>query len=105
MGQPHGHHARLEAARAAHLALSHALAHGRSRLELRTRRARRARSNPRRSLFARALRARDPNYTGKVTVPVLWDKRQDTLVSNESADMLRMLNSAFDAFSANQTDY
>lgn len=52
-------------------------------------------------LYARA----DPNYTGKVTVPVLWDKRQDTLVSNESADMLRMLNSAFDAFSANQTDY
>lgn len=39
----------------------------------------------------------DPAYTGRVTVPVLWDKRQGTIVSNESAEIIRMLNSAFDA--------
>lgn len=37
-----------------------------------------------------------PDYTGRVTVPVLWDKEQSAIVSNESADIIRMLNSAFD---------
>ena len=37
----------------------------------------------------------DPAYTGRVTVPVLWDKETGTIVSNESADIIRMLNSAF----------
>lgn len=36
-----------------------------------------------------------PDYTGRVTVPVLWDKTRSTIVSNESADIIRMLNSAF----------
>jgi putative glutathione S-transferase len=36
-----------------------------------------------------------PDYTGRVTVPVLWDKRRNTIVANESADIIRMLNSAF----------
>ncbi len=40
----------------------------------------------------------DPTYTGRATVPVLWDKKIRTIVSNESADILRMLNTAFDAF-------
>ncbi|HZH27873.1 MAG TPA: glutathione S-transferase family protein [Azospirillaceae bacterium] len=40
----------------------------------------------------------DPGYTGRVTVPVLWDRKQGTIVSNESAEIIRMLNSAFDAF-------
>lgn len=38
----------------------------------------------------------NPRYTGRVTVPMLWDKRQQRIVSNESADILRMFNSAFD---------
>jgi putative glutathione S-transferase len=38
----------------------------------------------------------DPSYTGRVTVPVLWDKREGTIVSNESSEIIRMLNSAFD---------
>lgn len=38
----------------------------------------------------------DPKYSGRVTVPVLWDKRQNTIVSNESAEIIRMFNSAFD---------
>jgi glutathionyl-hydroquinone reductase len=38
----------------------------------------------------------DPHYTGHVTVSVLWDKHQDTIVSNESADIIRMFNSAFE---------
>ncbi|GJD88915.1 Glutathionyl-hydroquinone reductase YqjG [Methylobacterium hispanicum] len=39
----------------------------------------------------------DPHYTGRVTVPVLWDKRRGTIVSNESAEIIRMLNDAFGA--------
>ncbi len=39
-----------------------------------------------------------PDYTGRVTVPVLWDKRTGTIVNNESAEILRMLNREFDAF-------
>jgi putative glutathione S-transferase len=37
----------------------------------------------------------DPHYTGRATVPVLWDKQRGTMVNNESADILRMLNSGF----------
>jgi putative glutathione S-transferase len=37
----------------------------------------------------------DPHYTGRATVPVLWDKQRETIVNNESADILRMLNSGF----------
>lgn len=37
----------------------------------------------------------DPSYSGRVTVPVLWDKRDGTIVSNESSEIIRMLNSAF----------
>ncbi|MEH3144691.1 MAG: glutathione S-transferase family protein [Methylobacterium frigidaeris] len=39
--------------------------------------------------------AADPHYTGRVTVPVLWDKARGTIVSNESAEIVRMLNAAF----------
>ena len=38
----------------------------------------------------------DPHYSGRVTVPVLWDKQTQTIVSNESAEIIRMLNEAFD---------
>jgi putative glutathione S-transferase len=38
----------------------------------------------------------DPNYSGRVTVPVLWDRKEETIVSNESAEIIRMLNAAFD---------
>lgn len=47
----------------------------------------------------------DPQYSGRVTVPVLWDKTQKTIVSNESADIIRMLNSAFDDLGAKAGDY
>ncbi|MEO0424532.1 MAG: glutathione S-transferase family protein [Pseudomonadota bacterium] len=50
------------------------------------------------------LRA-DPTMTGRVTVPILWDKVRDTLVSNESADIIRMLGSAFDGVGANDRDF
>lgn len=45
------------------------------------------------------------DYTGRVTVPVLWDKQQNCPVSNESADIIRMFNSAFDNVGAKQGDY
>ncbi|MDH5823912.1 glutathione S-transferase family protein [Luteimonas sp. RD2P54] len=47
----------------------------------------------------------DPGYTGRVTVPVLWDKRTGRIVSNESADIIRMFNSAFDGVGAAAGDY
>jgi glutathionyl-hydroquinone reductase len=47
----------------------------------------------------------DPAYTGRVTVPVLWDKQRNTIVSNESAEIIRMLNSAFDAAGAVPGDF
>ena len=47
----------------------------------------------------------DPDYSGIVTVPVLWDKRRNTIVNNESSEIIRMLNSAFSAFTDNDDDY
>jgi putative glutathione S-transferase len=49
--------------------------------------------------------AANPTYTGRVTVPVLWDKVHATIVNNESAEILRMLNSAFDGIGAAPGDY
>ena len=46
-----------------------------------------------------------PDYTGRVTVPVLWDKQRQTIVSNESADIIRMFNSAFDGITGNTLDF
>lgn len=47
----------------------------------------------------------DPSYSGRVTVPILWDTKKETIVSNESADIIRMLNYAFDALGAKKGDY
>lgn len=46
-----------------------------------------------------------PDYTGRVTVPVLWDKHTGSIVSNESSEIIRMLNSAFDGVGARAGDY
>lgn len=45
-----------------------------------------------------------PDYTGRVTVPLLWDKQQQRIVSNESADIIRMLNGAFNGITGNTLD-
>ncbi|MFD2738161.1 glutathione S-transferase family protein [Sulfitobacter aestuarii] len=50
------------------------------------------------------LRA-DQEASGRVTVPVLWDRKQDTIVSNESAEIIRMFNNAFDGITGNDGDY
>ena len=47
----------------------------------------------------------DPHYTGRVSVPVLWDKKRRTIVNNESSEIIRIFNSAFDAFTEVRTDY
>ncbi len=54
-----------------------------------------------RDLYIRA----DPKVSTRVTVPVLWDRERATIVSNESADIIRMFNSAFDALTDNHHDY
>ena len=45
------------------------------------------------------------DYSGIITVPVLWDKKQKTIVNNESSEIIRMFNSAFDALTHNKDDY
>jgi putative glutathione S-transferase len=47
----------------------------------------------------------NPGYTGRVTVPVLWDKQRQTIVNNESSEIIRMLNSAFNGLTGNEDDY
>jgi putative glutathione S-transferase len=47
----------------------------------------------------------EPHYTGRVTVPVLWDKATGTIVNNESSEIIRMFNSAFDACGATEGDF
>jgi putative glutathione S-transferase len=52
-------------------------------------------------LYTRA----DPAYSGRVTVPVLWDKERSTIVSNESAEIIRMFNRAFDGLGAASANF
>lgn len=47
----------------------------------------------------------DPKYSGRVTVPVLWDRKTNTIVSNESSEIIRMFNSAFNELTGNTDDY
>ncbi|NDW15510.1 glutathione S-transferase family protein [Alteromonas genovensis] len=47
----------------------------------------------------------DPDITTRVTVPILWDKKLNTIVNNESADIIRILNSDFNALTGNYDDY
>ncbi|MBR5495153.1 MAG: glutathione S-transferase C-terminal domain-containing protein, partial [Psychrobacter sp.] len=49
--------------------------------------------------------AAKPDYTGRVTVPVLWDKETNTIVSNESSEIIRMFNSAFDEVGATTVNF
>ena len=48
--------------------------------------------------------AADPNYTGRVLVPVLWDRKSRTIVSNESSEIIRMFNSAFGSLAKGDVD-
>ena len=49
--------------------------------------------------------AEDPHYTGRVTVPLLWDTQRKRVVSNESAEIIRMFNSAFDGLTGSRLDF
>lgn len=49
--------------------------------------------------------ASEPKVSGRATVPVLWDKKSKRMVSNESAEIIRMFNSAFDSITGNMADY
>jgi putative glutathione S-transferase len=53
-----------------------------------------------RDVYTRA----DPEFTGRVTVPVLWDKERETVVNNESEEIMRMLDTAFDGLAENDVD-
>jgi putative glutathione S-transferase len=54
-----------------------------------------------RDIYTRA----DSGVSGRVTVPILWDKEQNTIVSNESSEIIRMFNSAFDDITGNTLDF
>lgn len=54
-----------------------------------------------RDIYTRA----QPDISGRVTVPILWDKERETIVSNESSEIIRMFNSAFDGITGNTQDY
>tara|TARA_R110000868_G_scaffold189695_2_gene433068 strand:- start:112244 stop:113197 length:954 start_codon:yes stop_codon:yes gene_type:complete len=47
----------------------------------------------------------DSNYTGRVTVPILWDTKTKTIVNNESSEIIRMFNTAFNKLTGNEDDY
>ncbi|MEL7125688.1 MAG: glutathione S-transferase family protein [Pseudomonadota bacterium] len=56
--------------------------------------------------FARDIYTKaDPTFSGRVTVPILWDTQQNTIVSNESSEIIRMFNSAFNDLTGNSDDY
>ena len=58
------------------------------------------------SAFMRDIYTRaEPAFSGRVTVPVLWDKERGTIVSNESSEIIRMFNSAFDQITGSTEDY
>lgn len=52
-------------------------------------------------LYTKAM----PDYSGRVTVPILWDKERNTIVSNESSEIIRMFNTAFNALTGNDLDF
>lgn len=54
-----------------------------------------------RDIYTKAV----PDMTGRVTVPILWDKERDTIVSNESSEIIRMFNTAFNDITGNTDDY
>ena len=60
--------------------------------------------NRRRYLYE-VYQAAKPDYTGRVTVPVLWDRQRQTIVNNQSGEIIRMLNSAFDAWGDASVDF
>mmetsp|Transcript_28335 Transcript_28335/g.52879 ORF Transcript_28335/g.52879 Transcript_28335/m.52879 type:complete len:329 (-) Transcript_28335:1007-1993(-) len=56
--------------------------------------------------FARDIYTKaDAGFSGRVTVPILWDTERETIVSNESSEIIRMFNSAFDGITGNSDDY
>ncbi len=56
-------------------------------------------------LLAEIYKLGDPGFDGRATTPLLWDTARRTIVSNESAEIIRMFNSAFDAIGARRGDY
>ena len=55
-------------------------------------------------LYELYLKAK-PDYQGRVTVPILWDKKTETIVNNESSEIIRQFNTAFNGLTGNQDDY
>ena len=98
LGDPRTHHAQVEGPRRLHRRHRRIAPHGRTRLAVRERDAfPGAEVDPLygakhiKDLYLRAA----PNYEGRFSVPVLWDKKTHTVVNNESSEIIRIFNSAF----------
>ena len=96
VGAPHADLSRAEEARGHHLGLGRASFHGRERLDVLAEDGATGDTLYGLDFLHQIYTRADPAYSGRVTVPVLWDKQAQTIVSNESSEIIRMLNSAFD---------
>ena len=99
VGAPHHHFPQAEGARERHLDVDCLARHAEGRLDLqRKSKGSTGDSVNGKSKLSEIYLLADPRYSGRVSVPVLWDKKRKTIVNNESPEIIRMLNSAFDAF-------
>ena len=105
VGASHADHAQAQGPRVADHHLVDQLLHGRGRLDVRAGPETIADDVNHVQQLYELYTIADPQYSGRATIPILWDKKQRTIVSNESAEIIRMLNGAFDDVGANGNDY
>ena len=105
VGAPHDHFPQAEGTRKRHLAVDRLAQHGRDGWTFNKAEGSTGDDVYGKSKLSEIYLLANPRYSGRVSVPVLWDKKRKTIVNNESPEIIRMLNSAFNAFTNVRTDY